>query len=446
MSSLRLVGVAVVLPIAWSAGLFAREPSAASALRPNIVVILADDLGIECLTAYGGRSHATPHIDALARQGMRFTHCFSNPTCSPSRATLLTGRYPFRNGMTEVIYDLERHANTFLHTDQPSFPRQLKKAGYATAIAGKWQLSFLRKRDTICDFGFDQYQCWQILDPDGSRTARFAQPYFRQNGVVIADEIRDRYGPDLNVEFLTAFMKSKASENQPFLAYYTCLLPHFPWEQTPDSVERSDKPPAVHGKGDRKYFPDMVAYLDKQVGQLLEAVADAGITDDTVVMFLADNGTDVDLRHRFENGAMIPGGKCTMTDRGTRVPLIVRWPGHVQAGSTCDDLVDFTDFFPTLCDLAGAPLPDAKLDGQSFGPQLLGQPATPRAWVHYQNKEERVVRDREFMLTNRGELRRVVEIWENPPAKALSNDTPEERLARERLQKVFDDLGPQAAR
>jgi len=417
-------------------------PPAPSPPKPNIVIILADDLGIECLATYGGKSHETPNIDALAGQGMRFTHCFSNPLCSPSRATLLTGRYPFRHGLTEVIYDPKRHADTFLSTDQPSFPRQLQKAGYATAIAGKWQLSFLRHHDSIKDFGFDTYQCWQIVAPDGSRTTRFSQPYFRQNGIVITDRIRDRYGPDVNVDFLTTFIQSSVGKKRPFLAYLTCLLPHFPWVPTPDSTEAMGREStAAKDKGDPRFFPDMVAYLDKQVGQVMKALDAAGVADDTVVVFLADKGTDADLTNRFENGVMLRGGKGTMTDRGTRVPLLVRWPGKVAAGSTCNDLVDFSDLFPTFCELTIAQLPNDKIDGQSFVPQLLGKPGTPREWIHYQNKQDRVVRDREFMLKNNGELRHVGEIWEDPSAPVLGDDAPGARAGRARLQAVFHELG-----
>ena len=216
------------------------DSSLDAAEKPNIVVILADDLGIECLSSYGGTSHQTPNIDKLASQGMKFTNCYSNPYCSPSRASLLTGRYPFRNGLKEVIYDRKKHANTYLDTDQPSFARQLKKAGYATAIAGKWQLSFLHQRNTINDFGFDEYQCWQLFNDGKSKTRRFHNPHYNRNGKIIAEQIKDRYGPDVNVEFLVDFIKTNAAKKQPFMAYYTCLLPHFPWVPTPDSQDQKD--------------------------------------------------------------------------------------------------------------------------------------------------------------------------------------------------------------
>jgi arylsulfatase A len=423
-----------------AAASFFASASAKPESKPNILVILADDLGIECLSSYGGTSHDTPNLDKLAVQGMRFTHCFSNPYCSPSRANLLTGRYPFRNGLKEVIFDAKRHANTFLHLDQPSFARQLKQAGYTTAIAGKWQLSFLHQRNTITGFGFDQYQCWQIFRDDGSKTRRFHQPHFIRNGV-IRDDIADRFGPDVNVEFLIDFIETSAAEEKPFLAYYTCLLPHFPWIPTPDSEDQKDPMKKATDQGDPKFFPDMVRYLDKNVGRLMRTLEEQGIADNTVLVFLADNGTDRRITNNWRDGKAIRGGKGTMTDRGTRVPLIVRWPGRIAQGSTCEDLVDFSDIFPTLCELAGAPLPEAKLHGRSFLPQLLRKPGQPRDWVHVQDKGSRHVRNRDYILNDKNQLRPVVEIWEEP-AKANQNKHPEkEQAARKALQAVFDELG-----
>lgn len=410
---------------------------------PNIVIILADDLGIECQPLYGGRSHHTPNLDQLAAQGMRFTHCFSNPTCSPSRATLLTGRYSFRHGVKRVIWHEQRHANLYLRTDQPSFARQLKQADYTTAIAGKWQLSFLHRRNTIADFGFDTYQCWQIYDADLQKTRRFHEPHFLRDGSVLAEPIRDQYGPDVNTAFLSDFIKTSAGQDKPFLAYYTCLLPHYPWVPTPDSADKDDTLDDNTGKGDPKFFPDMVAYLDKSVGRLMDALDQAGVADNTVVIFLADNGTDQQLANAWGNAegerVMVKGGKGTMTDRGTRVPLIVRWPGRVDAGTTCTDLVDFTDLLPTLCDISGAPLPEQGIHGRSFMPQLLGKPGTPRRWVHIQDKSQRHLRTRSHILPNQGELRPVVGLDASPaePIRELSAD---ERAHRRELQRIFDEL------
>jgi arylsulfatase A len=419
---------------------FAASDSGNPAPKPNIVLILADDLGIECLPAYGGTSLKTPHIDKLASQGMKFTRCFSNPYCSPSRASLLTGRYPFQNGLKTVL-DTKAKENVYLHPDQPSFARQLKQAGYATELVGKWHVSLEHKHNTINEFGFDQYQTWRIFDDQGEKTTRFWTPYLLRNGTVIADQIKERYGPDVDLGFHLDFIKSSANKQQPFLAYYATCLPHFPWEPTPDSADKSYRQPRNGHKGDPKYFPDMVAYLDKHVGLIMQSLDNLGIADNSIVIFLADNGTDQDLINEWGDGKKIRGGKGTMTDRGTHVPLIVRWPDHIKAGSSCDDLIDFSDLFPTLCELTGAALPKAALHGRSFAPQLVGRPGNPREWVHIQHGENRQVRDSNYMLDNKDQLRRVVELWEEP-AKPNENRNPEqEGVARKSLQAVFDALG-----
>ncbi len=429
----QLILIAVLTILALSFHARAGDPPA----KPNIVIILADDLGIECLKSYGGLSHRTPHIDLLAREGMRFTHCFSNPYCSPSRATLLTGRYPFKNGLKTVLHS-RRQEETYLRPDQPSFARQLKQAGYATGLAGKWHVSLLHKHDTVRAFGFDQYQSWQIFDKEGRKTTRYHQPHLNRNGTIIAGEIKDRYGPDVDAEFLIGFMKASAAKKQPFLAYLATVLPHYPWEPTPDSPEKGYRQPSPEHKGDPKYFPDMVAYLDKTVGRILGTLDELGIAGNTIVLFLADNGTDTGIVNLWRDGVEVRGGKGTLTDRGTHVPLIVRWPGHVQGGSTCTDLVDFSDFLPTLCELGQAPLPAEAIHGRSFVPQLLGKPGNPREWIHIQHEGKRQVRNREYMLDHKGRLQRVVALGEKPPA---TRDPGKEAAARKSLHAVFDDLG-----
>ena len=409
-------------------------------VKPNVVVILADDLGVECLSTYGGTSLKTPHIDELARQGMRFTRCFSNPFCSPSRATLLTGRYPFKNGLTTVL-DSKAKEDVYLHPDQPSFARQLRLAGYATELVGKWHMSLEHKHDTIKQLGFDQYQTWRIFDENGRKTSRYWKPHLSRNGEVVADEVKERYGPDVDLEFHLDFIQSMAAKKRPFLAVYATCLPHFPWEPTPDSKDQDYRERVIGRKGDPKFFPDMVAYLDTQVGKMLHTLDVLGIADNTIVMFLADNGTDRDLVSDWGDGRKVAGGKGTMTDRGTHVPLIVRWPGRVREGSTCTDLVDFSDFLPTLCEVTGSALPRDKIHGRSFAPQLQGQPGDPREWIHIQHESARQVRNSDYMLDNKNQLRRVVELWEDPAKPNEMKFPKKEAAARRSLQAVLDALG-----
>ena len=410
------------------------------ATKPNVVLILADDLGVECLSAYGGTSHKTPNIDRLAKEGMRFSRCFSHPFCSPSRGSLLTGRYPFQNGLKVVLHS-KKQENIYLKPSQPSFPRQLKQHGYATQIVGKWHVSLEHKHNTIREFGFDHYQTWCIFDEKGGKTTRFWNPYLIRDDRVIADEIKDRYGPDVDLEVYLDFIRTNAKAKKPFLAYYSTYLPHFPWEPTPDSKDKTYRAPNPAHKGDPKYFPDMLAYLDKQIGIMLQTLDDLGIADNTIIIFLADNGTDTGLVHQWGEGKSIAGGKGTMTDRGTHVPLLVRWPGKIKAGSVCDDLIDLTDFLPTLCELTGAKLPGQSIHGRTFAPQLLGQPGQPREWIHIQNASNRQVRNNDYMLDNKDQLRRVVELWEDPAKPNENRDPEKEAAARKSLQAVFDALG-----
>lgn len=410
-----------------------------AAAKPNILLILADDLGAECLSCYGGTGHRTPNLDRLAKEGMRFTHCFSNPYCSPSRGQILTGRYPFQNGLRVVLHSKQQE-DIYLHPSQPSFVRQLKEHGYSSQIVGKWHVSLEHKHDTIREFGFDHSQTWGIFDPQGRKTTRYWKPTLLRDGRVIADEIKHRYGPDVDLEVYLDFIKASAKNKTPFLAYYSTCLPHFPWEPTPDSKEQTYRAPTPEHKGDPKYFPDMLAYLDKQIGTMLQTLEETGIADDTIVMFLADNGTDADLVNPWGDGKKIAGGKGKMTDGGTHVPLLVRWPKRIAPQSSCENLIDLSDIFPTLCELTGAALPKQSLHGRSFAPQLFGKPGVPREWIHIQNGGNRQVRNEAYMLNNKGALTKVTALGEKLAKPNAKQDPEAEAAARRALQAVFDKL------
>jgi arylsulfatase A len=371
---------------------------------PNIVLIFADDLGIETLNAYGGRGIKTPHLDKLASNGMLFTHCFANPACSPSRAELLTGAYPRFTGIQHVLTYWDD--DTFLDPETfNSFANQLKQVGYATAVAGKWNLSWLERNDTVKALGFDEHCLWQMYDRNGVKRSRFYQPYFRINGSIEEESIADRFGPDILTDFMINFMKR--NKDEPFLIYYPALLAHTPYIRVPGG-------PKTNALSDREQksgpecFPEMVEYLDKNVGRLVKAIDELGIRDNTMVIFCADNGTHGPVTSFWgENRTKIKGGKMTMTDRGSRVPLTVSWLGKVKSGSQCDDFVELADFLPTFIDLASAPEPIQRVHGKSFLPQLLGKEGPSREWVHIEYKEDRQIRTKEWIYTAKGELTRV---------------------------------------
>ena len=414
MNIFKWVVLILILSLVVSPVLLAEKignkPFSSNDDRPNILFILVDDLGRELLSSYGSDDFQTPNIDRIANEGIKFNHFFVNPFCTPSRSELLTGRYPFVTGTTFPIWHYENHNEFVLDVSEPSFARQLQKSGYATAIAGKWQLSFLRTQDWVHDFGFDTYMLWQIVSEEGDRTTRFYNPYYRKDGRVIADEISDRYGPDVLVDYLIEFM-DKHRGNKPFMAYYTALQPHFPWIPTPDSEDQTMPEHDGIGNfiGDPKFFPDNVHRLDKDVGRLIDSLEEMGIVDNTIVIFTSDNGTDQRLVNTFNNGIEVPGGKATLTDRGSMVPLFIRWPEKITPGTVDNEIVELADFFPTLVEITGAEMPDQEIHGKSFAKRLIGERNTDsiKPWIHLQMNHDRNLRTDNWYITEDGIIKKV---------------------------------------
>jgi arylsulfatase A len=331
--------------------------------RPNIVMIMADDLGFECIGANGGTSYKTPVLDKFASEGVRFEHCYSQPICTPSRVKLMTGIYNVRNYAEFGL----------LEKTQTTFAKLLRDAGYATCIVGKWQLG---QDKTLPDhFGFDEHCLWQLF----RRPSRYPSPGMEVNGEAV--DYTPGYGPDVATEYALDFIERH--RDQPFMLYYPMILTHCPFEPTPDSA---DWDPNSKGsktyKGDAKYFGDMVSYMDKQVGRILEQLDRVGARENTLVLFTGDNGTDVPVVSMMR-GREVAGAKGKTTDGGTRVPFIAHWKGKTAKGLVCNDLVDFSDFLPTMCEAASVEVPGSlNIDGRSFLPQLMGETGNPRQWIY----------------------------------------------------------------
>lgn len=342
---------------------------------PNIVLIMADDLGVECLGAYGGSSYATPRLDALAETGQKYLHCHSTPKCSPSRVTLLTGRYTFRT----------TRKWGFIPRDEISFGQILKRAGYATALAGKWQLGrIVDDPGIIQHFGFDTHCVWGWHEGP-----RYWNPVIWQDGAIRKD-VAKRYGPDLYTEFLIDFIES--NRKGPFLAYYPMCLTHFP---------KSPEPPGPNGK--KESFKEMVEHMDREVGRLVDALDRLKLRERTLILFTADNGSPTNVTS-IRNGEKITGGKGKLTDAGTHVPLIANWPGTVSPGEP-DTLVDFSDFLPTLTGLGKGDFPkDRVMDGRSFAGSLLGNRGPSRDWIFTEWEGRSWVRARNWKLYGDGQL------------------------------------------
>jgi arylsulfatase A len=336
--------------------------SARAAEKPNIVLIMADDFGYECVTANGGQSYQTPHLDRLAAAGMRFEQCHVQPLCTPTRVQLMTGRYNVRNYLN--FGTLMRSETTFGHL--------FKQAGYVTGICGKWQLG--REKDAPQHFGFDEAYLWQHT----RRPPRYANPGLEHNGVEKAFP-EGSYGPKLVNDFALDFVARHKA--QPFFLYYPMILPHNPFQPTPDSANWDPKARGEQVNDNVKHFADMTACTDKIVGQLDAKLGELGIRDNTLLIFIGDNGTHPTITSRF-NGADYRGGKGTTTRRGHHVPMIVNWPAAIRQGRVNRDLISSTDFVPTLCEAAGIKVP-ANVDGVSFLPQLRGKTGAPREWLYH---------------------------------------------------------------
>ncbi|QDU74139.1 Gluconolactonase precursor [Bremerella volcania] len=380
--------------------------------RPNIILIMADDLGVEGLGCYGGTSYATPHLDRLAGQGQQFMHAYAQPLCTNTRVQLMTGKYNNRNWKYFGILD----------PSEKTIGHFMQQAGYQTCMAGKWQLQSYdppdypgaeMRRDTgmkVADAGFDAYNMYHSGHTE-LKGSRYANPTLNINGT-LHQNIDGKYGPDLWVDFINDYVRKASQKDQPFFVYYPMALPHWPMVPTPDSKEWSD--PNRRLEEDTRYFADMVAYTDKCVGRIVANVDALGLKEKTLILFYSDNGTNVKITSQTKEGPVV-GGKGLTTDAGTHVPLIARWPGYITPGKNAN-LVDSTDFLPTLLEAAQRKqLTPADIDGMSFYPQLLGKKANVRPWVfcHYDprpgwDKDQfshiRFARDQQFKLYDDGKL------------------------------------------
>lgn len=433
----------LALILIFSAGSLSHVEAAAPE-KPNIVLIMADDLGIEGLGCYGGEDYKTPHLDKLAAEGLRFTHAYSQPLCTPTRVELMTGKYNQRNWLYFGV--LPKGEQTFGHL--------LSQRGYKTCIAGKWQLTSYdppeypgaaerRGKGTHPkDAGFDEYSLFHSEETE-DKASRYANPTFLRNGE-LHKAVEGKYGEDLTVEYILDFMKR--NHDEPLFVYYPMALPHWPMVPTPISEVWSD--PSRRLEEDTKYFPDMVEYLDLLVGRLVKGIDDLKLRENTLILFYSDNGTDRRITSGFQ-GEMIPGGKGMVTQNGIRVPLIANWPGQIEPG-LCHDLVDASDFLPTLAALTGSRLPRSwQSDGVSFAPQLFGEEGKPRRFAFFwydprpgwdKEKFDRHIfaLDHNYKVFSDGRMYDIAgEGFREEPLN-LEGLTKEQQIARRQLLKVIE--------
>lgn len=418
--------------------------------KPNILFLMVDDLGKEWISCYGAEEIQTPNIDALAAGGLRFTSAYSMPQCTPSRATLLTGQYPWRTGWVNH-WDVPRWGvGYFDPTHYTTVARVLKGTGYATAAAGKWQINDFRVTpDAMRRHGFYDWCMWTGFEADNPPSAeRYWDAYI--NTPQGSRTHAGQFGPDIYTDFLIDFAKKHRDE--PMFLYFPMCLTHGSLVPTPDEPEVTEKY-AKHKA--------MVRYTDKLVGRLVNALDKLGIRDNTIVIFTTDNGSGGGLTGTLQ-GHKVQGGKGKKWESGVCAPFIVNGPGLVPAGVTTDALTDFTDLLPTFAELGGASVPkDITIDGASIAPVLLGKTDdSPRRWIMalghgparlddkgvrgQHDYASRVIRDKRYKVwvDENARITQLYDLKTDPweQKNLIESQKAEHIRARQKFQKVVDSM------
>lgn len=410
----------------------------------NVILIMADDSASDNYGCYGSTFFKTPTLDGLARTGAKFNHCYSEPVCTSSRVKIMTGRDGIRNYVAFGTLD----------KSETTFGTMMKKHGYATAVAGKWQLHGGKNGSLAPDCGFDNYCLWNY--PGGGRD-RYWNPSIIRDGKLIKTTDKD-YGPDIFTDYLIKFIEQ--NKERPFFAYYPMVLVHSPFPVTPDSEPPTENKTSEKGAVALKNFRDMTLYADKCVKKIVDALERNGLRDNTVIIYTTDNGTGRSLTYPFGDEQR-KGEKAYATDGGTHAPLIVNCPGIVPPGIVTDDLVDFSDMMPTLAAITKASLPDVALDGRSFWQQCLGKKGDPRKWIfqyyypkfvpaaenHGQGVNKREIiwaQNQNFKLYRDGVMYAVKDRHETTPIRKGESDDAD--AARTMLQGALDSMPAKAAK
>ncbi|MEM7231132.1 MAG: sulfatase [Planctomycetota bacterium] len=371
---------------------------------PNFVLIFIDDQGYQDIGCFGSPNIRTPRLDRMAKEGMRFTDFYAlAPVCSASRAALLTASYPPRVGITGVLFP---RAKIGLNPDEITIAERLKPKGYTTAAVGKWHLGhlpqFLPTRQ-----GFDSYfgipysnDMDRVKAPgkgvkgldrayDEDDSSFWNVPLLENEKIIERPakqvDLTKRY-TDKAIEFV------QKSKDKPFFLYLAHTMPHIPLFATSKFKKQSKAGP----------YGDTIEELDANVGRLLDAIDDAGLKENTLVVYTSDNGPWLSMKHHGGSALPLRGGKFSTHEGGMRVPTIMRWPGHVPAGSVCSEVAASFDLGPTFAKLAGAPeVTDRPLDGKDISALLLGKTGAKSphdAFLYYKGGRLEAVRSGKYKL------------------------------------------------
>lgn len=422
MSSLALAGIG-----------FGRA-SRAQSPKPNIVFIMADDLGYADVSCYGQRDYTTPNVDRLAIEGLRFTQGYANSAvCSATRTALATGRYQYRLpvGLEEPI-NASSPRNIGLPPSHPTLPSLLKKAGYSTALVGKWHLGFLPDFSPLKS-GYDQFfgifggaADYFNHGADALRTGAESSQLHEQEVPIERHGYMTNLLGDRAAQTVEGFAKSK----EPFLLSLHFTAPHWPWEGPDDEAESKRIRNIFHRDGGtQKTYAIMVQSLDVNIGRVLQTLDASGLAGNTIVVFTSDNGGE-----RFSKTWPFSGMKTELLEGGIRVPTIVRWPGRIAAGSVSEQVTITMDWVPTLLAAAGT-APDAAYpsDGENLGPIMTGRaaPHSRRLYWRYKAGSQRAIRDGDW---------KYLRIAGNEFLFDVVKDPRERGNLKDRQKDVFDRL------
>jgi len=406
----------------------------AQAAKPNIVFIMADDLGYADVSCYGQRDYTTPNIDRLAIEGLMFMQGYANSSvCSATRTALATGRYQYRLpvGLEEPI-NASTPKTIGLAPDHPTLPSLLKKAGYGTTLVGKWHLGFLPDYSPLRS-GYDRFfgifggaADYFNHGADWARTGPESSQLYEQEVPVEKHGYMTNLLGDRAVETVEAYAKAK----QPFLMSLHFTAPHWPWEGPDDEAESRRIRNVFHRDGGtQKTYGAMVQSLDMNIGRVLQALDTTGLADNTIVVFTSDNGGE-----RFSKTWPFTGMKQELLEGGLRIPSIVRWPGRIPARSVSQQVMITMDWVPTLLAAAGtAPDQAYPSDGEDLGAIVSGRaaPHPRKLYWRYKAGSQRAVRD--------GDMK-YLRIAGNEFLFDVVKDPRERANLKERQADVFDRL------
>jgi len=357
--------------------------------RPNIIIILADDYGYGDVGCYGSKRFLTPHLDALAAGGLRFTDFHSNgAVCSPTRAALLTGRYQQRTGISGVV-TAAGHRHTGLDLGETTFAEILKPAGYATALFGKWHLGYLPEYNPIRQ-GFDEFIGYVSGNVDylAHLDQTGMEDWWKQ------DELNPEcgYSTDLITDHGVDFIRRHSKE--PFLLYLAHEAPHYPYQGRMDPPRYTRDSGRTRDPVTPEVYKEMIEVMDEGVGRILQALIDAGQSDNTFIFFFSDNGPAGP-----GSAGSLRGHKGQIWEGGHRVPAIAFWPGKIEAGRVSTLSAMGTDLLPTMAAISGTVLPDElKLDGINLLPHLIEKKEPAPRSLFWSHNNQLAIRRGDFKL------------------------------------------------